>query len=1085
MAWFLSTLGLHDGSGTGGGHDQRTPMEFVNELKEACMEGKGDPKKFRDLWKSVEKRRGPDNDFDEAVIKTPNDAMKWIKFAFRHRDSQWREEGIEVAYSFFHSDVARDKLANNDFIHSLLLATLPDDQGEDEEDENTGEQKKREEKQSEMQKRATEILLDMADHPEFLEPLCATDVLNSMCIALNQVPGAVENVTHTFVKLSMDEKNLAILMEGGVGDILESFFKTVKYKRPPEEEDAVFEQWTHDINALSYCAHTLGTFVKHGHRCQVHLPTTIGIFREANLQLANRRNEIPDNVHLLAEMARLFYWVCRKSDDVTHTLLQASSDLDGVLSQIKDLWNRCVATQEMVDRNKVSSISSDQDFKYFMVDDLIFSKKLNLNTKENQLARVLKIERAQRRLCYLNCTLWVLLPHRGLRWRMKRLGLAQLHLGFQLSDEDFEFKRVILSAVRDLVDMPKAQECAEFIRFFGEKLLVLLRDALANKLPPQVLRVFLDALNILSMQREMQELLRQNDIYTNLSRITINTANSVDAKKIELAVLRTVAEVAMHPSHRLTWVGQSVVPYPPREKFKPELEKRIREPDENIKTISSLLLTVFEESKFMKPASEIETTFKSILDWWLVNSTARYEEEVEAANAVESGIPRANAELVTQKPLAELLARAIALKKQQRALTIMDTVRYCAPHECILALSLFSRLALEPKFKRFFTPDVVHALLGCVCVGIWAEAREAAASLANLLWLPDQNEENLVCWLKFDGPKCIAVDAANVLMPVRDGNPRPADIGKGMYKSTWGVQFVEGACVTLHPDGLKTHKLPGLLTSASPSDTFASTSQRSYERLERESDADQAEKHFTISCWLYWPLITTKGQCVLVQSTSRRSQIFLDLNAEDDGSGQAAVWNLDVDHYTAGPLGGSTERKRCPLKTPQLSPGWHMLTLVSSTRSNQANPFDGTKFFLDEWHCVLNNAWVENDFYIVGNDQGGDGKKPFGLMCDFRIYARSLPDKKIEDMVRKKDTEDHPDKIARMLASMNAATILAQRLDVPDSAAECLRALGSLATLQSQRAKIFSVCGREVLSMLDSPLPMIQRQAARLVNNIT
>ena len=62
-----------------------------------------------------------------------------------------------------------------------------------------------------------------------------------------------------------------------------------------------------------------------------------------------------------------------------------------------------------------------------------------------------------------------------------------------------------------------------------------------------------------------------------------------------------------------------------------------------------------------------------------------------------------------------------------------------------------------------------------------------------------------------------------------------------------------------------------------------------------------------------------------------------------------------------------------------------------------------------------------------------------------------------KDMVScKEGTDSHPDKIARMLASMNAATILAQRLDVPDSAAECLRALGSLTptTCKSKRGAI-------------------------------
>merc|ERR1712151_335974 len=101
------------------------------------------------------------------------------------------------------------------------------------------------------------------------------------------------------------------------------------------------------------------------------------------------------------------------------------------------------------------------------------------------------------------------------------------------------------------------------------------------------------------------------------------------------------------------------------------------------------------------------------------------------------------------------------------------------------------------------------------------------------------------------------------------------------------------------------------------------------------------------------------------------------------------------------------------------------------------------------------------------------------------IYGGELEDKEVQDLAKAIDTSQHPNPIARVLAKKDAANILAQRLDVPDSAAECLRALGSLATLASQRAKIYEVCGRQLPKMLESPLPMIQRQATRLLNNIT
>ena len=60
----------------------------------------------------------------------------------------------------------------------------------------------------------------------------------------------------------------------------------------------------------------------------------------------------------------------------------------------------------------------------------------------------------------------------------------------------------------------------------------------------------------------------------------------------------------------------------------------------------------------------------------------------------------------------------------------------------VVALSLFSRLALEPKFKSFFYKHL-EPLLACVCTAIAAEAREAAATLANLMWAPGIKQERL------------------------------------------------------------------------------------------------------------------------------------------------------------------------------------------------------------------------------------------------------------------------------------------------------------------------------------------------------
>merc|ERR1719291_887831 len=360
--------------------------------------------------------------------------------------------------------------------------------------------------------------------------------------------------------------------------------------------------------------------------------------------------------------------------------------------------------------------------------------------------------------------------------------------------------------------------------------------------------------------------------------------------------------------------------------------------------------------------------------------------------------------------------------------------------------------------------------------------------------MPDLDQERLGCWLKLDSPSSIALDASNVLLPIKVGGPRRVPLGKGMYKSTWGIEFLTGSCVMLHPDALCTDRIPGLLTTASPLDTWAvvgnvPSNQEPYQWY----DPDRPNyRHFTITCWFFWPLhfgrlrgsddpMNSRGQAVLISSKGqseddRVSQVYFDhdnrAERPDDRGTTYGTWTL-VDN----------KRRRRPLQTPELSPGWHMLSVVSSSCSNsdpklqaKDKELDGTKFYLDGWSTTLKKVWIDNDFYIVGNDSGHGGQRPFGALADFRIYARTLPDAEIQAMrvtrdpnVLSEPSAVVPDRIARRLANLDAATALVHGLDVPDTAAECLRALGNLASLQSQRARIYQLCGRKLLQMLDSP----------------
>lgn len=1086
---------------------------FANDVQISCVpkielqDAQASFDKYVLLWDQIETQRKTDG-YDARLWKD-TEISKYILGAIRKRvpeqvedwiklEHDWRVKGIRIVRTFFHLPEVRRWLVRGeiDFLTHLLVIFLPDENDDDDADDDEAQRDEKERKaaeQDDLQCEAVAILSEMAEYEEFMVAggLCSTAVLNFLCIVLNQVPKATESVTNTFAKLARKEENLIILMEGSVGDILESFFKTVGFKAPTDDDPSQIDERA----SLSNCANVLGTLIKFNHQMQISLPTIIEAFKHITAVEKLEPGVAPDvlNLRLLAEMSRLFYWICRRAKDPCETLREAGAlestakqtnnagtrgeeEIDGVLNTLHSIWEKCVKLHNQPAPVVQSRWGSDE-----------------------QAVLQMKIQDcSDMALCHMNCLLWVLLPERSLRWKLKSKAFENMDLAFDLNKE--EYMKVTIGTARHLADMPNAQQCVEFIQFLGEQMLRLLELALDGQLADSVVRILLDTLSILAMQRGMQEMFAEYLIWDKLNLLLdgfirrgpdakqdpeIRAKFADDVRKQDLAILRTHAEVAMHPGHRLNWVYKKdfneAQVYPPRDAFEGQLEKMVRDKDDNFKTMASLLLTVFQEDKFRRSVADIENTFKSVLDWWEVNTTSRYEKEDEVES--QEGVPSLSRR---ERSLQEVIQIAHMRKEERRALTSMETLRYCAPHECVLALTLFSRLALEPKFKiLFYDQSALKPILECVCVGIWPEAREAAAVLANLMWMPDLDDnQRLVCWLKFDSPKCIAVDGANVLLPINSGtrDPRPADIGKGMYQSSWGVEFIDGSVVSLHPDGFKTYEIPGILTTASPNDTFTNT-KREYDWLDDKPDP----KHFSLTCWFYWPPTfdkdKKKSSKVLVQSTDKISQVYLECEQEFDQQTKEPipVWTVITYDEHSG------KRTRRPVKTPKLNPGWHLLGLVSSTsRHNNLfeEAFDGTKFYLDDWHTTIPNAWVQNNFYLVGNDGGADGKKPFGLITDFRIYARVLPTPEIKAMVAHRGMEHHPSKIVRRIAEMGAAQILAERLDVPDSAAECLRALGSLATLSSERAKIYSVCGREVLKMLDSPLPAIQRYAARLLNNI-
>eukprot|EP00438_Fugacium_kawagutii_P011894 Skav219175 [mRNA] locus=scaffold648:409701:433350:- [translate_table: standard] len=100
-----------------------------------------------------------------------------------------------------------------------------------------------------------------------------------------------------------------------------------------------------------------------------------------------------------------------------------------------------------------------------------------------------------------------------------------------------------------------------------------------------------------------------------------------------------------------------------------------------------------QEQKFQQQeASRLETTLISIFDWWQVNSTTSFERSDGEVSEARTAIS-----------LPDRLKVAMMRAQEKQALTSMETMSSCAPYECVVALSIFSRLALEPKFKSSST----------------------------------------------------------------------------------------------------------------------------------------------------------------------------------------------------------------------------------------------------------------------------------------------------------------------------------------------------------------------------------------------
>jgi hypothetical protein len=318
--------------------------------------------------------------------------------------------------------------------------------------------------------------------------------LNFVCICLNQIPEAIDSAARVLSKFSDDSSNLVVMMEASVGSVLEFFFKTCNYFRYSEDDKGASawtrgassvtdttKQYNRDISAMGDCARVLGTMIKYNHPVKVHLPTLINVFWKALGTSTKRKrntNKVTDDVHFLAELARLLYWELRRETDHVKTLHNAAEDssVDHVLEAMSVLWLRCVETHTMLTANGGEfaaaveiAAESDQALPVHLQireepfldreDRRRYNDKNPLGPKEV----LSKIHGARTLMTYVNCVLWILLPVPQLRWKMKDLGWQKLHYAFDLPGD--HTLRIVLATVRFVVDLPHALESHQFFGF--------------------------------------------------------------------------------------------------------------------------------------------------------------------------------------------------------------------------------------------------------------------------------------------------------------------------------------------------------------------------------------------------------------------------------------------------------------------------------------------------------------------------------------------------------------------------------------------------------------------------------------------
>ncbi|CEM33418.1 unnamed protein product [Vitrella brassicaformis CCMP3155] len=1085
-----------------------SPLAFLRTLEKLDEDEKmGDEAKLaatRELFEKAKKRRGladkkgqvttrdeRDHSYDQQLVeggtlagKPCKGIMRFIRAMSDRPGRGWRRLGLEVASSFFSVAAAREEMVKMDIAYRIVVFSLPESDAQT-----------RTADFVQHQVFAARLLNDMADFPEFFPSLLSSTTMNALCLLLTQLAEVEALVLHCFARLSEWLDNLEPIVDQGALEYLSQFFRTSRpsmcvaakrklgsSSRGDRESESSATVGERHLRAIQYCASVLATFVRFGSSVSVEYSVILEALQHTS------------DIKVLAEISRLLYWLLRRhSPNEVLSRLEAAaqpSSLQTVVATLCSAWTH--KALPLIQPHQTDSDKAGAGGGARLVTSPCTSPCQKASGDEEEHRRW-----ADRFVCHMNLSLWLLLPLSQFRWRAARAeGIKGLSAAFAMPDS--LLGQATLGCVRQMMDTAEVRqtENAKMLRFFCCQVLWLLHrthvhDGHTSEDRLAMLSLLLDTLAACSTTRDNQQLLRDADVWQLLSNWGIlsleqsfpHEDDAVVRQALELSCLRCLTSVATHPLHRLA----PLTPYPPRtddiasssggggytgqRNFLSYLTSLVGSQSAHVSNLATFTLMAVSEDSFLGEREAFMTLFASILQAWERNSSFNYDERAAtgshpaAAVAAAAAAEKAEGQISSRidPRFRSLFIRGELVRLRMDFLTTTAALTCTSPYIATTCLSWLSRVALEPAYKQVVLDSCLSKVLLVLARGVMAEVREAAALVANLLW----GHHSLVCWLKMDTEHGVAVDSACVLVPRKVGSPVHVPIGLGMFGDTWGFDFIKNSWIELQPSGVQPSAPPGLLIAAPTSETFDSLP-HTFSPLREEQPTNalglpgvgtgRVEKSrpsdamtWTMTCWVRMPLSRDTDHC-LVESI--RGNRVLAISRE-------GAWSVTT-----------RDGEVVSVDVPQLQEGWHLVSVVSSADG-------GTRIGVDGWQYSLTSVWIDNAFYAVGNTRKGD--EPFGVICDFRIYSTALSPADMSVMLEG-HVRDHPDGIVKRLHEADAAVALSRGLAVPDSRAEALRALANLATHSPRRAQVFSVCWPLLLEYVNcSQSPMVQRQATRLL----